>query len=385
MNAIKSSFGGLYKDKKVLVTGHTGFKGSWLTLWLNELGADVIGYSLEPPTNPSLFKILRLDKKITHIIGDVRDEKKIKEIFKKYKPEIVFHLAAQPLVRYSYKYPKLTYETNIMGTVNTFEAARETKSVKVIINITTDKCYKNKELTAGYKENDPMGGYDPYSSSKGCSELITSAYRNSFFNPKDFKEKHNVIISSVRAGNVIGGGDWADDRLIPDCIRALTKNKTLIIRSPNAVRPWQYVLEPLSGYLHLGSMMWNKGIKYGQAWNFGPEENDVLSVEEILKKVINIFGKGNYKVKEENKLHETKLLMLNIKKAKDLLKWRPIYNVNESIKKTIEWYRNYYNNSTDMNNYSLNQIKQYTNKAIEKGVEWAKNNGADNENKRKKF
>ncbi len=364
-----------YKGKKVLVTGHTGFKGSWLTLWLNELGADVIGYSLETPTNPSLFKILRLNKKITHIIGDVRDEKKIKKIFKKYKPEIVFHLAAQPLVRYSYKYPRLTYETNIMGTVNTFEAARETKSVKVIINITTDKCYKNKESIVGYEENDPMGGYDPYSSSKGCSELITSAYRNSFFNPKDFKEKHNVIISSVRAGNVIGGGDWAEDRLIPDCIRALTKNETLIIRSPNAVRPWQYVLEPLSGYLHLGSVMWNKGIKYGQAWNFGPENKDILKVEEVLKKVITIFGKGNYKVKEENKLHETKLLMLNIKKAKDLLKWRPIYNVNESIKKTIEWYRNYYNNSIDMNDYSLNQIKQYINKAIEKGVEWAKNKG----------
>jgi len=252
-----NTFNNIYNGKRVLVTGHTGFKGGWLSLWLKELRAEVIGYSLDPPTSPSFFEAVDLKNKLIHITGDVRDEKHLLSVFKKYQPEFVFHLAAQPLVRLSYKDPKLTYETNIMGTVNVLESVRKTKSARVCIIVTTDKCYENKEWIYGYRETDPMGGYDPYSSSKGCAELVTAAYRSSFFNPKDYGKSHRVAPSSARAGNVIGGGDWAEDRLIPDCIRTLSQNKIINIRNPQATRPWQYILEPLSGYLLLGSKMYN--------------------------------------------------------------------------------------------------------------------------------
>ena len=234
-----------YKQKRILITGHTGFKGTWLTLWLLKLGTNIVGYSLEPPTEPCLFEILKLKDKITHIIGDIRDIEKLKYVLKKYKPEIIFHLAAQSLVRLSYKFPKETYETNVMGTLNLFESIRESKSVKIVINVTSDKCYENKEWEYAYRENDILGGYDPYSSSKACSEILTSCYRSSFFNPEDYGKKHNISLASVRAGNVVGGGDWQEDRLIPDCIKSLSKGKSIIIRNPNAIRPWKHVLEPL--------------------------------------------------------------------------------------------------------------------------------------------
>jgi len=249
-----------YKNKKVFITGHTGFKGSWLTLWLLSLGADVTGYSLEPPTNPNLFDVLNVRGEINHIIGNILNEEKLNKSLKEAQPEIVFHLAAQALVRQSYIEPKQTYETNIIGTVNLFEAIRKIKSVKSVVIVTSDKCYENRELVYAYKEEDSMGGYDPYSSSKGCAELITNSYRNSFFNVTDFEIKHNVAIASVRAGNVIGGGDWANYRLIPDCVKSIYKNETITIRNPNATRPWQHVLEPLSGYLLLAEKLFNDGI-----------------------------------------------------------------------------------------------------------------------------
>lgn len=358
-------FNGAYKDKVVLVTGHTGFKGSWISLWLKELGAKVIGYSLDVNTTPSLFKLCELDKEIVSIIGDVRDENKILEVIKKYNPEIVIHMAAQPLVRLSYNNPKYTYETNVIGTLNLFEAIRKHNSVKAIVNVTTDKCYENKEWYYGYREIDPMGGYDPYSSSKACSEILTSSYRNSFFNDK------NIALASVRAGNVIGGGDWAEDRLIPDIVRNISTDKDIVIRNPKAIRPWQHVLEPLSGYLWLGALMLSDNKKYSQAWNFGPNDNDVISVEEVLLKATKIWGKGNYILDTNHQLHEANLLKLDISKSKFQLNWNPIYNSNEAIIKTIEWYKEYYDeNNNNMKDFTIKQIKEYIDKARENKVMW---------------
>jgi CDP-glucose 4,6-dehydratase len=354
---IKSLFKELYKNKKVLITGHTGFKGSWLSLWLQELGADVCGYSLSIPTNPSHFKLLDLD--IKTVLGDIRDAEKLKQTFQEFQPEIVFHLAAQPFVRTSYKEPRYTYETNVMGTVNLFEAVRQTPSVKVVVNITTDKCYENREWVYGYRENDPMGGYDPYSNSKGCSELITASYRNSFFNPKNLGRTHNVSLASVRAGNVIGGGDWGEDRLIPDFVRALSQKETLILRNPEATRPWQHVLEPLSGYLKLGALMYQDGLKYSSAWNFGPKDSASLNVEEVVKQSIKIWGSGNYQVKPEKKMHEAMLLKLDISKVAHYLNWQPVYDSKTTIKETIEWYKEYYSGNKNMKEYSIQQIKKY--------------------------
>ena len=352
-------FNNFYKNKKILITGHTGFKGSWLTLWLTELGANVIGYSLEPLTIPSLFEVLNLKERITHIIGDVRDEEKLKKVFKTYKPEFVFHLAAQPLVRYSYIAPKYTYEVNIMGTVNLLEAVRETNSVKVVVVITSDKCYENREWIYGYREIDPMGGYDPYSSSKGCAELIVSAYRRSYF------EKLGIALSSVRAGNVIGGGDWQEDRLIPDCIRALSKGEAIKIRNPNAIRPWQYILEPLSGYLLLASKMSEDKVKFSRAWNFGPPDYDILTVEAITKKAIDYWGGGSYEIeKSSENFHEANLLKLDCSKAYSLLKWYSIYHVDEAIKRTVEWYKKYYEGIKDkeLYDFTVSQIIEYAQK-----------------------
>jgi CDP-glucose 4,6-dehydratase len=358
---MKQNINNIYKNKKVLITGHTGFKGSWISLWLLELGADVIGYSLEPPTEPNLFDSIKLKNKITHIIGDVRNKKNLFSVFKKYKPEFVFHLAAQPLVRLSYKDPKLTYETNIMGTVNVLETVRKTNSVKVCIVITTDKCYENKEWVYGYRENDAIGGYDPYSSSKGCAELIITAYRNSFFNPKDYGKTHNVILSSVRAGNVIGGGDWREDRIVPDCIKMLYQKKEIIIRNPNATRPWQYILDPLGGYLLLGSKMYKDGAKYSSAWNFGPKDESIITVNELVKLVIKNWGNGIYKVNNFNHPHEAGLLKLDISKARTFLGWNPVYNIYETIERTINWYRNFYNGIKKEKLYKItvNEIWDY--------------------------
>jgi len=357
-------FRDIYKNKKVLITGHTGFKGSWLSLWLTELGASVIGYSLESPTEPNLFEAINLKDIITQIIGDVRDEEHLTSVFEKYQPEFVFHLAAQPLVRTSYKEPKLTYETNVMGTVNILEAVRRTKSVRVCVIITSDKCYENKEGVYGYRETDPMGGYDPYSSSKGCAELVTSAYRKSFFNPEDYGKTHDVTLSSVRAGNVIGGGDWGEDRLIPDCVRALSQKKEIVIRNPQATRPWQYVLEPLSGYLLLGGLMHEEGAKYSNPWNFGPNDESIITVEELVKLVIKHWGSGAYTIDTSSHPHETGFLKLDASKARALLGWKPIYDVYEAAEKTINWYKIFYNGmrKEKLYEFTVEEIMEYSNR-----------------------
>ncbi len=325
-----------YKNKKVFITGHTGFKGSWLTLWLTMMGAKVLGYALEPNTDPSLFNVLNLHKDIDHIIGDIRDFEKLREIITEFKPEIVFHLAAQPLVRLSYREPRLTYETNVMGTVNLLEAIRQTKSIRAVVNVTSDKCYENKEWVWGYREIDPMGGYDPYSSSKGCSELITAAYRNSYF------KNTETAIASARAGNVIGGGDWAEDRLIPDIVRSLSKGKQIIIRNPKATRPWQHVLEPLSGYLLLGRLLYEKGQEFAEAWNFGPNDSCMMTVEEIVKKSIEIWGSGSYVVDSSEQPHEANLLKLDVSKAEKRLGWISVLSPIQSVNSSISWYLQFY-------------------------------------------
>lgn len=362
----------VYKNKRVLITGHTGFKGTWMSLWLRELGADVLGYSLDPPTKPSIFESVNLEKKVKHVIGDIRDENKLFSVFDEFKPEFVFHLAAQPLVRFSYREPKITYETNVMGTVNIFEAIKKTTSVRVFINVTSDKCYENKDWHYGYREIDPIGGNDPYSSSKGCVELITAAYRCSFFNIEKYHE-HKVSISSVRAGNVIGGGDWGEERLVPDCIKSLTKDKDIFIRYSRAIRPWQFVLEPLSGYLWLGALMYNNGIKYGGAWNFGPDNSEIVSVEELVKLIINVWGKGKYCLDTSSHKHEERRLRLDCGKANDLLKWKSIYNINETVEETVSWYKDYYAStmSSNLHKKSLDHILRYTEKAKKMRVEWS--------------
>ncbi len=350
-------FGNVFKSKAVLVTGHTGFKGSWLCIWLNELGANVIGYALEPYTKRDNFVVSCIERRITHITGDVRDFQKLSKVFEEYQPEIVFHLAAQAIVRESYINPKETYDINVGGIVNILECCRINDSVKVVINVTSDKCYENKEWVRGYRENDPMGGYDPYSSSKGCSELITAAYRKSFFNPENYKE-HGKSLSSVRAGNVIGGGDWQKDRLIPDCIKALENNKLIEIRNPDSIRPWQHVLEPLSGYLLLALKMHEEPGKFSGAWNFGPENNSVITVGEIVSLVIEKWGNGEWSdISDKSESHEAKLLSLDINKTINLLNWHPKWNIQKCINKTMEWYKNIGEN--DLYNVCKKQIDEY--------------------------
>jgi len=354
-------FNNIYNSKKVLVTGHTGFKGGWLSLWLKELGAEVIGYSLDPPTQPSFFRAVGLKNKMIHIIGDIRDEKHLLSVFEKYQPEFVFHLAAQSLVRFSYKEPRLTYETNVIGTVSILEAIRKNKGVRAAVIITSDKCYENKEWIYGYRENDPVGGYDPYSSSKGCAELVVSAYRRSFLNPINQNDR-KIAISSARAGNVIGGGDWREDRLIPDCIKSLSENKSIIIRNPDAIRPWQHVLEPLSGYLLLGAKMYEDGAKFNGAWNFGPSDSDLITVEEITKKIVSYWGSGKYKNEISIKNpHEAKLLKLDCSKAHIFLGWKPVYNIYETIKRTVNWYKYFYNGveKEKLSKITINEIWDY--------------------------
>lgn len=360
-------FNNVYKGKKVLVTGHTGFKGTWLAIWLKKLGADVIGYSLGVPTEPSMYKICSMNNEVINIIGDIKDDKKLQKVFQEENPDIVFHLAAQPLVRLSYKEPKLTYETNIMGTVNVLEQARHTKSVKAVVVITTDKCYENKEWVYGYRETDAMGGYDPYSSSKGCAELVTSSYRNSFY------RQQGIALASARAGNVIGGGDWAEDRLIPDFVRAVIQNMPIEVRNPLATRPWQHVLEPLSGYLWLAALMVEDCAKYSGGWNFGPNDSDIKNVEDILSLAVKCWGAGSIEVNKDEQPHEANLLKLDISKAAATLKWHPVYNANTAISKTVEWYKKYYNEENpNMYNYTLGQIDEYELNAKKLELEWTK-------------
>lgn len=357
-------FNNFYNGKKIFLTGHTGFKGSWLTLWLKSLGAEVLGYSLEPNTTPSMFEELSIYSHCRNEFGNILDLKRLTDVMKQFKPDMVFHLAAQPLVRLSYSEPILTYETNVIGSLNVLEAARRCGSVQAFVNITTDKCYENKEVSRGYKEDEPMGGYDMYSSSKGCVEIMSSSFRRSFL-----QGDYGYAMATARAGNVIGGGDWAADRLIPDCVRYINEGQQIEIRNPVAVRPWQHVLEPLSGYLLLGQKLFEEGKKYAEGFNFGPHEDSVLRVAEVAQKVVEFYGKGEVVVHKRDDLHEANLLMLNIEKAEKVLGWVPTYSAETAIQKSVEWYKKFYeNNDADMYDFTIDQISEY-----EENIAWNKN------------
>lgn len=347
-----------YKGKKILITGHTGFKGSWLAIWLHNIGAEVYGIALDPYSDKDNYVLSKVGEKINaDIRADIRDGKKIKTIFDQYQPEMVFHLAAQPLVRHSYEFPVETYQTNVMGTINVLEAIRATGSVRVGVMITSDKCYENKEQIWGYRENEAMGGYDPYSSSKGASEIAISSWRNSYFNPNQY-DKHGKSIASVRAGNVIGGGDWAKDRIIPDCIKAIETGKPIDIRSPKAIRPWQHVLDPLSGYILLAKRMWENPNRFCEGWNFGPKSDSIATVWEVASKLIEFYGSGILKDSSDpNAYHEAMLLMLDINKAKLLLEWEPKWNIDKTFKMTVDWYKRY--TKMDVYNLCIEQINEY--------------------------
>jgi CDP-glucose 4,6-dehydratase len=344
-----------WTGKKVLVTGHTGFKGSWLCLLLNNLGASVIGYSLEPPTTPNMFSIIKLEENVTSIIGNINNAALVEKNFNNYKPEIVFHLAAQPIVREAYRNPLTTFETNILGTANILYSAFNTSSVKAVINITSDKCYENKEWIWAYRETDAIGGSDPYSCSKGCSELITNCFRKSFYN------ENNKLLASVRAGNVIGGGDFAEDRIVPDIIRSLYNSTMPILRNPYAIRPWQHVLEPLAGYMLLAKKMLLEGSIYADSWNFGPQEDNVINVLDLTRKLtasLGIIKKPLFNVINDTQFHEAQILKLDSSKSKAKLGWHTKLNINETLKWTAEWYKAYFN-KYDMKNFSLAQIEKY--------------------------
>lgn len=346
-----------YKNKKIFLTGHTGFKGSWLALWLIKMGAEVVGYSLQAD-DESLFKLAEVEKDLKKsIIADIRDAEKITKAIKESQAEILIHMAAQPLVRRSYFDPKETYETNVIGTLNVFEAARKSGSVKAILNITTDKCYENKEIDYAYKEDDNLGGYDPYSSSKACAEILTSSYRRSFF------EKEGIALASARAGNVIGGGDFSVDRIIPDIFRSIKSNQQVQLRSPNAIRPWQHVLEPLYGYLLLTKKLYENGEKFATAYNFGPDNDKEVNVENLTKSLIQNLGFGSYKISIDATLHEAGILKLDNSKAKKELGWKPSLTFDETMQMTAEWYLNYLNNKS-IRDISISQIQDFTNKGF---------------------
>lgn len=346
-----------WKDRTVLITGHTGFKGSWLCVWLLSLGAKVVGYALEPHTEQDNFVLSNVGDKIVDVRGDIRDRRKLANVFLQYKPEIIFHLAAQPLVLYSYERPYDTYDINVMGTLNVLECVRECDETRVCICVTTDKCYANKETLRGYVETDPFGGYDPYSASKACDEILIESYRNSFF-PLEKYEIHRKAIASVRAGNVIGGGDWADHRIIPDCIRCIERNEDITIRNRNAIRPWQHVLEPLGGYILLAEKLDENPEKYSGGWNFGPRENSIWTVWDIAQKVVELYGKSELiDAFCEDVPHEAGKLVLNIDKAEKVLGWVPKLQVEDAIEWTVGWYKN----RTMREAYSmcLEQIERY--------------------------
>ena len=362
---MQSLFSGIYKDKTVLVTGHTGFKGSWLCFWLHKMGAKVVGYSLEAPTNPNHIELLKLD--IISIIGDIRNLEKLNQTFETYKPDIVFHLAAQPLVRLSYENPIETYETNVIGTLKVFEASR-INNVKAIVNITSDKAYENREWIWGYRENDPMGGYDPYSSSKGCADILASSYRNSYFNIDEYKKTHNTLLATCRAGNVIGGGDWAKDRLITDIMISVSLGKKVSIRNPKATRPWEHVLEPLSGYLHIGQKLLEEKVEFAEAWNFGPSDEGSITVEEVVQNVKKHWNKIDYEINQApNQLHEANLLKLDCTKANTILKWKDVWDSETTFEKTVKWYKAYYENNKVLTSEDL---ENYIKEAVGKNIVW---------------
>jgi len=342
-----------WQGKRVFITGHTGFKGSWLSLWLSSLGAQVKGYALNPPTSPSLFNEAEVGKVIDSQIGDIRDQEVLHESMVTFNPDILIHMAAQPLVRYSYDAPIETYEVNVIGTAKVLQVSRSCSNLKAIVNITTDKCYENDERSQGYKENDPMGGYDPYSSSKGCAELVASAYRRSFL--KD----QGIGLASVRAGNVIGGGDWADDRLIPDILRSFEKSDSVVIRNPKATRPWQHVLEPLSGYLILAQKLYKNQKEYAGGWNFGPNDKGVKPVDWILDKIISEWPSASWRLDQNSSPHEAGFLKLDIAKSESKLGWKPVWELSYTLEKIIDWHKAWLDKE-DMQAICLEEIKEYT-------------------------
>jgi CDP-glucose 4,6-dehydratase len=348
-----------WQGKRVFLTGHTGFKGSWISLWLKSMAAQVTGFALAPNTTPSLFEEARVADGMTSIIGDVRDQGALQKALADAQPEIVIHMAAQPLVRYSYANPVETYATNVMGTVHLFDAIRQMSGIKAVVNVTSDKCYENREWVWGYRECEAMGGYDPYSNSKGCSELVTAAFRSSYFNPADYA-KHGVALASGRAGNVIGGGDWALDRLIPDIVRAIEEGREVIIRSPNAIRPWQHVLEPLSGYLALAEKLYLEGATYAEGWNFGPHDHDAKPVGWIVEQLTQIWGDGAaFRIDASAaNLHEAHYLKLDCSKAHMRLGWQPRWSLSYTLEKISEWHKAHQVGS-DMQAMTLQQIREY--------------------------
>ena len=348
-----------WQGKRVFLTGHTGFKGSWIALWLQSMGTHLTGYALAPNTTPNLFTEARVGEGMTSIIGDVLDLAGLQKAIAEARPEIVIHMAAQPLVRYSYANPVETYATNVMGTVHLLEAIRQTGGVKAIVNVTSDKCYENREWVWGYRENEAMGGYDPYSNSKGCSELVTAAFRSSYFNPADYA-KHGVALASGRAGNVIGGGDWAMDRLIPDIMRAIEAGDEVVTRSPHAIRPWQHVLEPLSGYLLLAEKLYSEGARYAEGWNFGPHDHDAKPVGWIVEQLTQIWGDGaRYRIDASAAtLHEAHYLKLDCSKAHMQLGWQPRWNLLHTLEKISEWHKAH-QSGVDMQAMTLQQIQEY--------------------------
>lgn len=343
-----------WKGKKVFLTGHTGFKGSWLSLWLQSMGAEVMGYALAPPTTPALFIEASVEGGMQSQIGDIRDLQAITQSMVAFDPDILIHMAAQPLVRLSYKQPVETYATNVMGTVHVLEAARQCPRLRAIVNVTTDKCYENREWEWGYRENEPMGGHDPYSNSKGCMELVTSAYRNSFFG-----KGQPVALASARAGNVIGGGDWAEDRLIPDILAAFEKKQPVVIRNPHATRPWQHVLEPLSGYLVLAENLWERGQAVAQGWNFGPKDEDARPVDWILDHMVQTWGEGaSWALDQNPQPHEARYLKLDVSKARAHLHWSPTWSLETTLAYIVNWHRAWLAGD-DVHSLCLQEIEAY--------------------------
>ncbi len=347
-----------WRERRVLITGHTGFKGSWLSLWLQSMNTRLFGYALAPPTKPSLFEIAGVSQGMTSIIGDIRDLTKLNSVFADHQPEIVIHMAAQPLVRRSYQDPVETYSTNVMGTVHVLEAIRNTSSVKAVVNVTSDKCYENREWVWSYRENEPIGGFDPYSSSKSCAELVSAAYRSSFFNANEYKT-HGIAVATVRAGNVIGGGDWAQDRLIPDVIRAFEQGRSANIRNPNAIRPWQHVMEPLHGYLTLAERLFKDGASFGEAWNFGPYSEDFKPVRWIVEQIADLWGPdAHWQSDSSMHPHEANCLKLDISKACSRLDWHPTLPLKDTLKLIVEWTKQR-QSGANMRQLTLAQLSSY--------------------------
>jgi CDP-glucose 4,6-dehydratase len=360
-------FGGIYAGRRVLVTGHTGFKGSWLSLWLRELGAEVFGYALTPPTQPNHWELLGL--RMRSEVGDVRDAEHLRRFVAEVRPEVVFHLAAQPIVRLSYEQPLETYSTNLLGTLGVYEACRAAGDVRAVVSITTDKVYENREWAWGYRETDALGGHDPYSASKACADIAASSYRRSYWPLEKYGKDHNTLLCTTRAGNVIGGGDWARDRLIPDLMRGVAAGSEAVLRNPDATRPWEHVLEPLSGYLLLGQLLWEGKVEAAQAWNFGPSPEGVLMVEEVVRTMREAWPALRYRVERPQRAgHEARLLTLDCSLARSVLRWRPIWDGRVCFLQTAQWYRAYHEQHEVI---SRQQLLDYVKQARALGLVWA--------------